>query len=209
MGLWLTVLAVATGAPPSGSGEGGKVEIEGRTDDDWGFETGSGVTIADDVDEVDMVDFVAAELRKPPKPTHSHLYPDGKAPLTDQWAVYVDSYNDTFVVLELPVLVASDRASFLEAYPEGLVLIGEWSSGGHTLTVRQEVRPGDVLAQGATFAFLKAALPNPKPVDHVRVVVKTGVVPSPPADPGEGPAPAPAEVVLKERFARTTVYARE
>ena len=178
-------------------------------DDDWGFETGSGVTIDIDDDDPGMVDYVAAARRKPPPPTHSHLYPHGVAPLSGAWDLHFVAFNEHHVVVELPLLVAVDRASFLCEHPHGILLVGKWSSGLHQMVVRQEIRPSDVLAAGPTIAFLKAALPNPKPVDEVRVVVQTAPLPDP-APPPEGaepaePVPPPP---LKTRFARTTVYSR-
>ena len=224
--LWFTLGAVA--APPSdppadtpdAPEETEEIDVQRggtRTKDakDWGFDTESD---ADDFDIEDddpgMVDFVAAKRRKPAAPTSSHLFPAGKQALQDDWDLHFVAFNEHLVILELPVLVATDRASFEAAYPHGLLLVGEWASGGQDLVVRQEIHAADLFASAPSFAFLKAAFPNPKPVDHVRVVVKTAALPAPPELPeatkGKRPAPVapPPPVLPKVRYARTTVYSR-
>lgn len=189
-----------------------------KDDDDWGFRTSSDIVIDTDDDDPLMADFVEAKRRKPAPTTPSHLYPEGKRPFADDWPLHVVSVNEHFVVVELPVLVAEDRVAFVKAHPQGVIVVGEWTSGPHTLTVRQEIRPRDVFAAGPTFAFLKAAIPNRKTTDQVRVVVKTADLPNPltdapsGADAHDGGRPSldtpPAAPPLKVRYAQTTVYSR-
>lgn len=193
---WLLTLAHAD--PP-----------DDKAADDWGFQVTPDVTIDPGDDDPAMTDFVAEKLRKPAPTSHSHLYPEGKLPLSDDWPLHVISMNEHLVVVELPVLVAQDRVAFVTAHPHGIVLIGEWTSGPHHLTVRQEIRPRDVFAAGPTFAFLKAAVPNRKAADQVRVVVKTGELPAPPLPGDEIVAePLPAPAPPRTRYAQTTVYSR-
>lgn len=185
---------------------------KGKKEEDWGFSTGTGISIDTEEDDLQMVDFVAESKRQPPEPSHLHLYPKGKQPLTDDWALYVASYNEHYVVGELPVLVATDRASFVAEHPGGLLVVGEWRSGEHTLTLEHRITAQAVLPSSPTFIFLRAALPNTAPVGDLRVFVRTAELPVPPAPdadaPPAPPPPPPAPPKLKDRYARTTVYTR-
>ncbi|HHO51278.1 MAG TPA: hypothetical protein ENK18_10490 [Deltaproteobacteria bacterium] len=201
--MWiLTTMITAMAAEPA---PGKPAKIEGKTEDEWGFSTGDEISIDTEEDDIQMVDFVAESKRQPPAPAHLHLYPQGKQPLADDWALYVASYNEHYVVGELPVLVATDRASFTAAHPGGLLLVGEWRSGNHTLVIEQRITAEAVLPSSPTFVFLRAAMPNTAPVGDLRVFVRTGELPAPPG-PGATPPAAPP---LKDRYARTTVYTRK
>ncbi len=160
--------------------------------EDWGFET-STQDVGLEEDDAGMKDF-AAELRKrPPPPDHWHVDPTGKTPLTDLFEVQIAALDAAYVVAELPVLVAQGRAAFAAAHPQGLVVVGELTSGAARQVVTQHVTADAVLETGPTLVFLKAALPNASATGEVRVVVRAAPLPS--GDP-------------KPLFTRSAAYAR-
>lgn len=193
--LWIpTVLA----APPDLPDEGDDIDISSGPvktgeGDDWGFEAGDDLDLDMSEEDAEMVDFAAAQKRLPPPPTHFHLDAKGKQPLGDDWPLHFVAYDDVWIVVELPVLVAQGRAAFATAHPEGLVVVGEWTSAGQRITVKHEVKAEQVLESGPTWVFLKAALPNPARSSEVEVIVKTG-------EGAESP---------KQRYTRTGPIARK
>ncbi|MBX2803582.1 MAG: hypothetical protein KTR31_38240 [Myxococcales bacterium] len=191
--MWILVTTAMAADPPSSG-----------NNDDWGFDTKSDISIEIEDEDDRMVDFAAAERRKPPAPTHFHVSYEGQKPLADAWDPWVVATNERYVVVQLPVLVATDRASFVAAHPHGLTVIGEWTSGSHALTVQHHVTAASVLPSDPTFVFLQTALPNRKRADQYRVVVKTRALPDPalPVDPEQPP------VRPKVRYARSSAYSR-
>lgn len=181
---------------------------------EWDFEQ-EHASLDLEVDDEEMRDFAAEERKKPPPPAFWHVDPTGKAPLSDSFAIQVVAYDDRFVVVELPVLVAVGREQFAAEHPGGLVVVGEITSGGLRVVQRLTITADAVLPTGPTLAFLKAALPNPAKAGDVRFLVKTGELPPPPppADPNapksaKPPPPPPPPDPPKDRYARTTVFVR-
>jgi hypothetical protein len=185
-------------------------------EDDWGFgQKEEKLTISVDDDE-SMHDFVADAKKKAPPPVHFHLDLAGKTPLADNYDILLSAYNEHYVVAELPVLVARDRASFQAAHPGGLVLVCEiWAEGVHQ--VLTEVITADRVFESApTLVFLKSALPVAARSGQLRFLVKAGELPVPPPPPAPAPkgkappppAPPPVPAPPKDLFARTTVFLR-
>lgn len=178
--------------------------------DDWTKARSQGLGDVDD--DAGMKDFAAEERKKPPPPVRWHVDPTGKAPLADVFDLQVVAYTDAFVLAELPVLVALDRASFRSEHPGGFLLVAEVTSGATKRVVTEQVTPEAVYESAPTLVFLKAAVPNPAATDSVRFLVRTQELPPPPAvpDPGKArpPAAPPPPAPPKDRFARTTVFAR-
>ena len=110
-----------------------------------------------DDDKVEMVDYVEEAKNRPADPTHFHLKPEGKEPLSNDYPMHVVAMGPSWVKLELPVLVAKDRASFSRTYPHGLRVVTEWDIGGNT-THREQVFHADQLwERGPTLAFFDVA----------------------------------------------------
>lgn len=184
-------------------------------DEDWGFDTKTKARIASDEDDPGMVDFVAAEKKKAPPPTWFHLDPTGREPLADDWDIQVLSLSPDFVVVELPVLVARTRAEFAAAHPGGLLLVGEIGSGPHRVRQEHVVKAESVYESAPTWVFLKTALPIREASGPVSYRVATAELPPPP-DPAAPPPPKgskppepPPPPVVKDRYARTTVFLRK
>lgn len=186
-----------------------------KTGDDWGFGQPKPALRLDE-DDGAMTDFVAEERKKPPPPDHWHLDPTGKVPLSDDFDIQVVAYNERWIVFELPVLVANDRASFAQQHPGGILVVGEVTSGAHRVVLQQAVTPDGVLEAAPTLVFLKAALPSPVPAGDVRFLVKVGELPAPPPAPdpaapksAKPPPPPPPPPPPRDRYARTTVFMRK
>jgi hypothetical protein len=178
-----------------------------------GFDVGaSEFEVEDDDDDGGMRDYAEEAKRRPPETTNFHLDPSGKQPMGNDWPLHTVSANSAWIKLELPVLVALDRPSFVAEHPHGIRLISEWDIGGQ-LTVREQIlRPESIWEQGATFAFLQVAVPDGRKTAPVRIKVLTADLPAPPAEPVEGeeaeeapPAVAPPKV----RYAVTSVFYRK
>jgi len=127
-----------------------------------------------DLDEDDDSFEFEAPVETPAEPTPSApplaLDVTGREPLTGNFSLSVVAVAANAVVVELPVYLASDRAS-TEA---GFLLVADIYAGDAKVTeVRQEVQAPS-LAEGApTYAFLKALVPVKTPTGTVKMVVKT------------------------------------
>jgi hypothetical protein len=182
---------------------------------DWGFEAPKSKKIGDVDDDPTMADFAELERKKAPPPVRWYAELAGKKPLTDSFDIWVSAFDDQLVLVELPVLVATSRESFLAEHPGGLVLQADVTSAGVKRTIIEHVLAESVYASAPTIVFLKAAIPNPAAAGDVRFLVKTQELPPPPPPPDPAvrapvkPPPPPPPAPLKERFARTTVYLRK
>ena len=183
-------------------------------DDDDGFTKPAPKLVLEDEDAT-MHDFVADEKKKAPPPTWFHLDLAKKAPLADNFDIQIDAFNDQYVVVELPVLVATDRAAFVAAHPGGLAVVAEVTSGPIRQVLKTTVTADMVFDTTPTVVFLKTALPNSAKTGEVRYLVKAGELPVPPPPPAAGKAKTPAPPVTpavpaapRDLFARTTVYRR-
>jgi hypothetical protein len=173
--------------------------------DDWGFDNEDELDLTVD-DDVQMKDFVAEQKKKAPPPVWFHLDVAGKVPLRDDFDIQIDAYNQSFVVVELPVLVSITRGTFATEHPNGIRLVAEVTSGPLKRVITETIAPGAVFEALPTFVFLKTALPTAAPTGEIRYVIKVAELPAPadPAAKGEAP-PTPA---LRDLFARTTVFRR-
>jgi hypothetical protein len=106
------------------------------------------------------------------------------------------------VKVELPVLVATDRASFEVQHPNGLRLLTDWDIGGKTLRTEHIVTALAVREDGPTFVFSTVAVQDGRSSAPVRAKVSTAALPPP---PGEGAEEAP---VAKVNYAVTSVFFR-
>jgi len=94
----------------------------------------------------------------------------GKEPLAGTFSLSVVAVASGAVVVELPVYLASDRAS-TEA---GFLLVADVYNGDAKVTeVRQEIQAASLIEGAPTYAFLKALVPVTTPTGTVRMVVKT------------------------------------
>jgi hypothetical protein len=172
------------------------------TTGDQGFDLGESKFSVRDADEdVGMVDYAAEALKRPADPMHFHLDPTGRSPLSNDYPMQVVAIGPTWVKMELPVLVANDRASFEMAYPHGLRIITEWDVGGEKQVVEHVVRAAGLRPGAPTFAFFDVAVQDSRKSAPVRVLVKTAAMPDPAAT---GAAEAP-----KDRYAVTSVFYRK
>jgi hypothetical protein len=182
---------------------------------DWGFEGPKSKKIGDVDDDPTMTDYAAAERKKPPPPVWWHVDLVGKQPLTDAFDIQVTAFDPQLVLVELPVLVARDRASFLAEHPGGMIVQGEVTSAGVKRVILEHVVAEGVYESAPTLVFLKAAVPNPAAAGDVRFLVRTQDLPAPPPVPVPGAKPAPKPPAppppapMKDRFARTTVFLRK
>lgn len=214
LGLWL--FGVASAADPIDIPED-EEEIDvpttqqptGSTDDGW-TKPAAKLTLTVDDDE-SMHDFVADEKKKAPPPIWFHLDVNGKAPLADNFDIQIDAFNDQYVIVELPLLVATGRASFVASHPGGLAIVAEVTSGPIRQLLTSTVTADMVFEATPTLVFLKTALPNSAKTGDVRYLVKVGALPVPPVvDPKAKtpPAPPPPPTPPRDLFARTTVFRR-
>ncbi len=175
--------------------------------DDW-TKTKSG-TIVDVEDEPVMRDFAAEQRKKPPPPVIWHGDVAGKQPLTDTFELQVVAFAGDLVLTELPVLVATDRASFVAQHPGGLLVMAEVTSGGTKRTVVEQITPDSVYESAPTLVFLQAAVPNKAATDSVRFLVRAQELPPTP-DPASKapPKPPPPPAPPKDLYARTVAFVR-
>lgn len=164
-------------------------------------------------DKVEMVDYAAEAKNRPADPTHFHLKPEGKEPLENDHPMQVVAMGPSWVKIELPVLVAKDRASFARAYPHGVRVVTEWDVGGNTTVREQQFHADEVWERGPTLAFFTVALQDARRSAPVQVKVLSAALPAPPPEPEEGveppEPPEPAEAPpLKQRYAVTSVFFR-
>jgi hypothetical protein len=176
-------------------------------EDDWGFDQKQKLDLTVDDDE-QMKDFVAEKKTKAPPPVWFHLDVAGKMPLRDDYEVQIDAYNQSFVVVELPVLVSITRGTFATDHPNGIRLVAEVTSGPLKRVITETITPDAVFEALPTFVFFKTALPTAAPTGEIRYVVKSAELPAPPAATAKAPAPPPPPAPLKDLFARTTVFRR-
>jgi hypothetical protein len=160
-------------------------------------------------DEVGMVDYAEEAKKRPADPTHFHLEPEGKEALKNDYPMQVVAMGPSWVKLELPVLVAADRASFQSSYPHGLRVVTEWDIGGNTTRREQRFLADDVWERAPTLAFFDVAAQDARRSSAVRVKVYAAALPAPPVEPEEGEEAEPVVVPqLKERYAVTSVFYR-
>jgi len=130
----------------------------------------------------------AHTVAQPHMPGPIDLDVAGKSPLADNYALNVVAIDRDAVVVELPVLVASSRASVTT----GFQLIGEVYVGTTKVgEVRQVVMPTSLAEFGPSFAFLKVSAPVVEKAGEVKIVVKEAAM--------DGSA-------AKELFTRVTPY---
>jgi hypothetical protein len=205
--LWWLCLAARAADPDVDDGEDIDVPAERRAErrgDGFGLDRGPELDDSMEEDEA-MVDFVAQEKRKAPPPTWFHLDPAGEKPLADNFDVQVVSFSEKYVVLQLPVVIAANRASFVVEHPNGLVVAAEIESGPHKVVQRQQFTSDGVLPDSPTIAFFEVALPFTAKSGSARFLLKVAEGP-PPEDPKRKvPVVAPP---LQDRFARTSVFTR-
>ncbi|MEQ1508370.1 MAG: hypothetical protein ABMB14_39430, partial [Myxococcota bacterium] len=186
--VWL--IGVALAAPEDADPDDDDLDLPStagqKTDEGWGFEKQTSKLEQTVDDDEGMHDFVADAKKKAPPPVWWHLDPRGKGALHDDFDIQIDAYNDEFLLVELPVVVATDRASFTAAHPGGIVLIAEITSGALRRVVSEIVAPEAVFDAAPTLVFLKTALPTPAKTGEVRFLVKVGELPAPPPAPVEG-----------------------
>ena len=142
----------------------------------------------------------------------------GKDPLSGNFDIQIDAFNGSYVVVELPVLVAITRAHFASVHPTGIKLVAEVTSGTKRRVITETIPPEAVYESLPTLVFLKTAIPTSADTGEIRYLVKVGELPAPPPPPPAEPPPkgAPTEVAEpppppappKDRFARTTVFRR-
>lgn len=178
--------------------------------DGFGLDKTDKLTLTVDEDE-GMKDFVAEAKKKAPPPVWFHLDLAGKIPLRDQFDVQITAMNDTFVVVELPVLVATSRAAFVAEHPGGITVSAEITSGSLKRTVTESFGADAVFDGLPTLCFLKTALPTAAKQGEVRFLVRMTELPVPPPAPvkGQPPAPPAQPATPKDLFARTTVFVRQ
>lgn len=207
------VLSLAAMADPIGEeDDGDDLDLPNRTSqktegETWGIQKEK-LKLSVDDDEV-MQDFVAEAKKKAPPPVWFHLDVAGKKPLEDTFDIQVTAYNNSFVVVELPVLVSITRGTFLAEHPNGIVVVAEITSGSLRRVITETVPPDAVYEVLPTLVFLKTALPTSAATGEVRYLVKVGELPAPPpvAAAGAKPPPPPEPAAPpKDRFARTTVF---
>ena len=157
-------------------------------------------------DDVGMVDYAAEAKKRPAAPTHFHLDPAGKEALHNDFPMQVVAMGPSWLKVEVPVLVARDRASFVEAFPHGVRVVTEWDIGGTTTTREQRFTPDQVWERQPTFAFFDVALQDARRSAPVRVKVLAAPLPGPP--PEDAPDAEPVEVPLKQRYGITSVFYR-
>ncbi len=183
-----------------------------RDGEDHGFNV-DGIEIDAAVDDDDgMIDFVAEKLKKAPPPMWFHLDATGKQPLADDWEVQVIAQNDTFMVIQLPVLVAQGRSRFVQEHPGGLRVEVVMRSSDHEIVFNERVTTKSIYDTGPSWLFFHTAVPHTGRSGDVRFLVRTAEIPLPPIpedaidpEPVEPPPPPP----LKDRYARTTVFMRK
>ena len=169
-----------------------------------GFDLGQDkFQVEDDDEDVPMLDYAAEALKRPADPTHFHLDPTGKTPLTNDYPMQVVAMGKSWMKLELPVLVATDRASFVAAYPHGLRVVSEWDVGGAKLTSEQVFHANSVRENGPTFAFFDVGVEDARKSAPVRILIKSAALGDAAAEP---PVPAAS---LKDRYAVTSVFYRK
>lgn len=160
-------------------------------------------------DEVGMVDYAEEAKKRPADPTNFHLEPEGKDPLKNDFPMHVIAIGPSWVKLELPVLVASDRAAFRRSFPHGMRVVTEWDIGGNTTRREQQFVAADVWERAPTLAFFDVAAQDARRSSPVRVKVYTAALPAPPVEPEEGEEAEPVVVPrLKERYAVSSVFFR-
>lgn len=185
---WLLLIAphVALADPPHLPEEAEELDIDevsaDQADPKWGFQSDA-TTIDTDDDDAVMTDFVAAALRQPPEPVHFHYELAGVRPRTDAFPIQFVAHSDTIVVVEIPVLVATSRASFHAAHPRGIRIEAEWAVGAHRVALQQTWTPDMALTAAPTLAFLKAALPMRGAEGQVQVRVRISGLTDPDAEP--------------------------
>jgi hypothetical protein len=213
LALWM--FGAASAAPDDLPEEEDEIDVpttrQPNDDADDGFTKPQPKLVLED-DDVEMHDFVADEKKKAPPADWFHLDFSGKAALADNFDIQIAAYNDQYVVVELPVLVATGRAAFVATHPGGLSLVAEVTSGPIRQVLQSTVTPEMVAETTPTVIFLKTALPNSAKTGEVRYLVKSGALPVPPP-PATGktktPPPTPAAPApIRDLFARTTVYRR-
>lgn len=185
-----------------------------KEDDEWGFaQKKEKLTLSMDEDE-SMHDFLADAKKKAPPPVHFHLDLNGKKPLADNFDIQVAAFNEHYLAIELPVLVATDKASFAAQHPGGLVLVAEvWAENVHQV-LTEVITAERVLDASPTLVFFKTALPVAARQANLRFLVKSSALPAPPppAPPSskgaKTPPPPAAPPPPKELFARSTVFTR-
>lgn len=207
--MYLLLFSAASAAEPDELEEGDELDIpvheRGPTERD-AFGLDKTPVLGDDADDdLVMTDYVAEAKRRAPPPTWFHLQPAGQKALADNFEIQVVSFSDQFVVVQLPVLVAANRASFVVEHPHGLSLVAEIEAGAHKLVQRQEFTAAGVLPDAPTIAFFEVALPSTAKTGTVRYALKSAEWP-PPEDPKrKGPAAPPA---YQDRFVRTATFTR-
>lgn len=210
--MWLSVFcAIAAAADPEDADEGDDIDVpvqKTETETKKGFGLDDGPKIDDSPEEDSgMTDFVAEARQKAPPPTWFHVQPAGRKPLADNFDIQVVAFSEQYAVIQLPVLIATNRASFVVEHPNGLSVVAEIECGAHKLVQRQEFTAAGVLADSPTLAFFEVALPVTARSASIRYLVKTAEGP-PPEDPKKKPAAPTPPPALQDRFARTTVFLR-
>ena len=207
--MWPWFVATSLAADPEVPDEGDDLDVpvhrgEATREHGFGLDKHTELDLPVD-DDTEMVDFVAEAHRKAPPPTWFHINPAGRQPLADNFDVQIVSFSDQYVVVQLPVLISTDRASFAVAHPNGLLLAADIECGPHKLTQRQDVSAAGVLLDSPTLAFFEAAFPVSTKSGTIRFVIRSAEGPAPEDPKKKVVSPAP---VLQDRFARTTVFVR-
>lgn len=209
--MWRLLLSAAFAADADEMDDGEDLDVPVHHRDSTAREDGFGLDSAPDLgddaeDDPSMTDFVAEAKRKAPPPTWFHLQPAGKVPLADNFEVHVVSFSEQYVVVQLPVVVATNRAAFVVEHPHGLTVVAEIESGPHKLVQRQEFTSAGVLADSPTIAFFEVALPFTAKSGTVRYTVKSAEWPAAAEDPKRKGSAAPPP--YQARFSRTATFTR-
>ncbi len=163
-------------------------------------------SVEGDKDDVGMVDYAAEAKKRPADPTYFHLEPEGKEALKNDYPMHVVSIGPSWVKVELPVLVASDRATFVRDYPHGIRVVTEWDIGSNLTTREQRFTSDQVFESDPTLAFFDVAIRDARRSAPVRVKVMVAPLPAPP--PADDPDAKVAEAPLKQAYGVTSVFFR-